>query len=133
MARALPSRAMGIQETWRVDAGRYLRPDEGIEAVIPAEAIFPNPVPIATIVIALRGASRLVVATNQRILIFRRGFFGALGDLLDERPRHVAIGPPHAPFVFFRAEALGERLYIHRRWFKDVRAADAAIAQETTG
>ena len=76
----------------------------------------------------LRRASRLVVATDQRILIFRPNPDGRAGELLGERPRTIVIGPPHALFVFYRTNVVGERLYIHRRWFKNVRAADGAIA-----
>ena len=120
---------MGARDTWRAAAGPYLRPGEEIQAVIPAEALFPNPVPVATVILMLRRASRLVIATNQRILIFRRTNMGALGAPLGERSRDIATGPPHSIFVHYRTKALGDRLYIHRRWFNDVKAADAALQE----
>lgn len=119
---------MSVQDAWRVDAAAHLRPGETIQAVIPGQASFGHPVLIASLYGMWRRTSRLVVASDQRILIFRRTASGALAELLAERPREIAIGPPHALFVFYRTNVLGERLYIHRRWFKDVRAADAAIA-----
>lgn len=120
--------SMSVQEAWRVDAAAHLRPGETIQAVIPAQTSYPHPVLIASFYGMWRRTSRLVIATNERILIFRRTASGVLAELLAERPRDITIGPPHALFVFYRTNVLGERLYIHRRWFKDVRAADAAIA-----
>jgi len=121
-------RPVDIRETWRADATSHLRPGESIQAVIPGQTSFPHPVLIASVYGMVRRTARLVVATNERILIFRRTSSGALDEYLGERPRGTRIGPPHSLFVFYRTNALGERLYVHRRWFKDVRAADAAIA-----
>ncbi len=118
---------MGVRETWQADASPYLRPGESIQAVIPGQTSFPHPVLIAGLYGIARRTARLVVATNERILIFRRTSSGALDEYLGERPRNTLIGPPHSRFVFYRTSALGERLYIHRRWFNDVRAADTAI------
>lgn len=117
---------MDPRESWRAAANPYLHAGELIQAVIPAQASFPHPVMIATVYGMLRHTARLVVATNERILIFRRTSTGALGDFVEERGRDIEIGPPRAKFVFYHTNRLGERLYIHRRWFKDVRVADSA-------
>ncbi|HEY1778290.1 MAG TPA: hypothetical protein VGG41_19195 [Solirubrobacteraceae bacterium] len=119
---------MAIRDTWRADASTHLQPGESIQAVVPAQTSYPHPVLVASLYGIARRTARLVIATNERILIFRRTASGALGELLEERPRDIVIGPPRAVFVFYSTTALGERLYIHRRWWNDIRAADEASA-----
>jgi hypothetical protein len=43
-------------------------------------------------------------------------------DVLRELPRNTLIGP--ASGLWWRCESLGERLYVHKRFHKDVAAAD---------
>jgi PPOX class probable F420-dependent enzyme len=42
---------------------------------------------------------------------------------LDEVPRYVQIGPPSG--LWYKTEALGERMYIGKRFHKDIKNADA--------
>jgi hypothetical protein len=37
-------------------------------------------------------------------------------------PRQTLIGPAHG--LWYRVDSLGERLYINKRFHKDIRAAD---------
>jgi hypothetical protein len=46
-------------------------------------------------------------------------------DLIRELPRHTRVGPPSG--LWWRCETLGELLYIHKRFHKDVTAADAVL------
>jgi hypothetical protein len=48
-----------------------------------------------------------------------------VNDVVNELPRSTRIGPPKG--VWFKTDALGERLYVAKRFFKDVEAADAVL------
>ncbi len=96
--------------------------------MFPAVASFPEPLLIGISVAGLRRAMRLVVVTDQRIVIFRVSWWnGAITDLLVERPRDTVIGPPHSLWMWYRTTVLGECLWIARRWFTDVKAADVEL------
>jgi hypothetical protein len=43
-------------------------------------------------------------------------------EILRELPRQTLIGPAHG--LWYRVDSLGERLYINKRFHKDIRAAD---------
>jgi hypothetical protein len=47
-----------------------------------------------------------------------------------ELPRATRIGP--ASGLWWKCESLGEKLYVHKRFHKDVEAADAAAGFPTT-
>jgi len=84
------------------------------------------------IIAGVRHAMRVVVVTNERILIFRvRWRNGAIEEFLTDGPRETVIGPPHSLYMYYRTDALGERLWINRRWFKDVTAVDALLQEQT--
>jgi hypothetical protein len=81
-------------------------------------------------IIVIRNSFRVVVVTDGRILVFRSGRFRMtpVKELRHELPRNTRIGP--AKGLWFRCESLGERLYIHKRFHKDVAAADALLPAE---
>jgi hypothetical protein len=47
-------------------------------------------------------------------------------EVLRELPRSTRIGPPSG--LWYKTEVLGERMYINKRFHKDVEAADQAVA-----
>lgn len=65
--------------------------------------------------------------TDRRILVCHSGRLRTtpVKDVVHELPRNTKIGP--ASGLWYKT-ALGERLYIHKRFHKDVAAAAAAIA-----
>ncbi len=68
-----------------------------------------------------------VVVTQQRILVLDSGKWtmGTPKSVLRELPRNTRIGP--ASGLWWKCTTLGEKLYIHKRFHKDVVAADAAL------
>ncbi len=50
---------------------------------------------------------------------------GSIQELLAELPRRTRIGP--ASGIWHRTDVFGERLYIQRRWHREVQAADDAL------
>ena len=69
-----------------------------------------------------------VIVTQQRILVLDAGKWtmGTPKKVLRELPRNTRIGP--ASGLWWKCTTLGEKLYIHKRFHKDVAAADAALA-----
>jgi hypothetical protein len=71
---------------------------------------------------------RVVVVTDQRILVFEGGHFSQASpsEVVRQFPRATVIGP--AGGLWFKTAALGEPLYFHKRFHKDIATADAGIA-----
>ena len=79
-------------------------------------------------IIIIKNSYRVVVVTDRRILVCRSGRFRTtpVNAVVAELPRETRIGP--ATGLWYRCESLGERLYIHKRYHKDVAAADALLS-----
>ena len=82
---------------------------------------------LSTLIIILSDAYSVVVVTDERILVCRSGRvrMSPVKGVIRELPRDTPIGPPSG--LWWRCETLGERLYIHKRFHKDVTAADAVL------
>lgn len=67
---------------------------------------------------------RTVVVTDRRVLVFDSGTFSQTKTktLLAELPRTVSFGQPQG-MLWHEIEVAGERLYVNRRYFKQVAAA----------
>jgi len=119
---------VAIREKIRANAAPLLREGEEIQAVIPAQTISAYYALISAWIIILLNGHRVIVATDRRILLCGSGRFSLteVREVLAELPRQTAIGP--ALGLWYKTESLGERLYIHRRFHKDVAAADGAVA-----
>jgi hypothetical protein len=115
---------MAIRDKIRANAQPFLQAGEEIQAVIPAQTTSQYFVLISYWIIIFSNAYRIIVVTNQRILLFHSGRFRItpVGELIRELPRQTTIGPAHG--LWYRTEALGERLYINRRFHKDIATAD---------
>jgi hypothetical protein len=120
--------AVAIRDKIRANAGHLLRPGEVIQAVIPAQTVSQYFALISYWIIIFANAHRVIVATDQRILVCRSGRFTMtpVGAVEREVPRGTLIGPAHG--LWYKCESLGERLYIHRRFHKDIAEADATAA-----
>jgi hypothetical protein len=114
---------MAIRDTLRVNAAHLLKPGEVIQAVFSATMTSPWFGPLVWI-----SGYRAIVVTDRRILVCRSGRFtdGPVGNVIRKLPRNTRIGP--AKGIWFRCEALGERLYIGQLFHKDIAEADALIA-----
>ena len=116
----------------RANATHVLQPGEIVQAVIPAQATSAWLALISYWIILIRNSYRVIVATDRRVLVCRSGRFRMtpVKSVLRELPRTTRIGPPTG--LWYRCDHLGERLYINKRFHKDILAADsAAPAGET--
>jgi len=119
---------MAIRDKIRANADHLLRPGEVMQAVIPAQTVSQYFALISYWIIIFANAYRVIVVTDQRVLVCRSGRFRItpVGAVEREVPRGTAIGPAHG--LWYKCESLGERLYINRRFHKDVAEADATAA-----
>jgi len=69
---------------------------------------------------------RAVAVTERRIIVFdtARLSTGTIRSVLRSLPRQTRIGPVQG--MWAKTETLGERLYVHKRFHKDIAAADGA-------
>ncbi|MCW2495672.1 MAG: hypothetical protein JWQ77_1596, partial [Jatrophihabitans sp.] len=117
---------MAIRDKLRANAAHVLQPGETIQAVIPAQTTSQWFALISYWIILLTNAYRVIVVTDRRILVCRSGRFRItpVKDVVRELPRSTVIGP--ATGLWYRCDQLGERLYINKRFHKDVLAADTS-------
>jgi hypothetical protein len=123
---------MGIREKIRANAAHLVVPGETIQVVIPAQTTSQYFALLSVWIIIFSNAYRAIIVTDRRIFVCRSGRFrmSPVKDVVQEVPRNIRIGPAHG--LWYRTEALGMRLYINRRFQKDVEAADAGASAATT-
>jgi hypothetical protein len=120
-----------LQAKIRANAAPHLRPGEEIQAVIPAQTLSGYLMFFGLIFSFLNGY-RVIIATDQRVMLCRSGrnTLAPVRGVLRELPRQTVIGPAHG--LWYRPQSIGEKLYIHRRFFADVAAADAALPEHAS-
>jgi len=103
----------------RASALPFIRPGETVQALFRAQAVSPYSGWLAL----LPNAYRVVVVTDQRILVCKAGALHPtlVRGIARELPRETRIGKPRG--FWWRCDSLGERLYVHRQ-FHDVDKAD---------
>jgi hypothetical protein len=118
---------MAIRNQVRANAAHLLQPEETIQTVFCAQTTSQYYALLSTLIIILSDAYRVVVVTDKRILVCRSGRFRMtpVKGVIRELPRNTRIGPPSG--LWWRCETLGELLYVHRRFHKDVTVADAVL------
>jgi hypothetical protein len=118
---------MAIRDKLRRNAASVLQPGETIQAVFCAQTVSAYFALISYWIIVFANAYRVVVVTDRRILVCRSGrmTMTAVKGVERELPRGTRIGDPTG--LWWPCDSLGGKLYIHRRFHKDVRAADAAL------
>jgi hypothetical protein len=116
---------MSIRDKLRSNAQHNLRAGEQIQAVIPAQTKSQYFALISFWIIILSRAYRVVVVTDQRIMVCFSGRFriSPVKDVEREVSRTTKIGP--ASGLWYLCDSLGEKLYINRRFHKDIRVADS--------
>jgi hypothetical protein len=118
---------MAIRDKIQKNAASVLQSGETIQAVFPGQTTSQYFALISYWIIVFKNAYRVIVVTDRRILVCSSGRMSMtqVKGVLRELPRATRIGPPKG--LWYKTEALGERLYISKRFFKDIDAADAAL------
>lgn len=119
---------MAIRDKIRKNAEPLLAPGEQIQAVFAAQTTSQYFALISYWIIIFSNAYRVVVVTDRRILVCRSGRISMSPVKAVERelPRATRIGP--AKGLWYKCETLGQKLYVHKRFHKDIDAADALIS-----
>jgi hypothetical protein len=113
---------VALRDSMRDTAASYLRPGETVQVVFGAQT---RSAFIGGILFILLNKYRIFVVTNERILVLDSGKWGmkkAIG-VVAELPRSTVLGP--ASGVWHVIPVNDENLRVHRRFFKDIEAADA--------
>jgi len=117
---------VNIRDKISANTQQFLDDDENVEAVFAAQTVSPYWVLINFWILIYTRGFRLVVVTDRRILVCRAGRFiiTRCTEVLDELPRSTVIGP--ATGLWYLADHLvDDRLYIHKRFHKDIALADS--------
>lgn len=107
----------------------FLEPGEEARHVVLAQT-GPHPLMILLLyVFAFWMRYRIIVVTDRAVVILRASVLrpAAPKELLQRLPRQTPLGAPLSG-LFARTEIAGEKTYIHKRFHKDVAAADAELA-----
>ena len=123
--------AIAIREKIIENSQQFLRPGEQVQAVIGGQTLSGWWGALSSLVFFWNNY-RAVLATDQRILVLHCGKMrmGKPQSVVRELPRATRIGP--ASGLWWKCETLGEKLYVHKRFHKDVEAADAAAGFQAT-
>jgi hypothetical protein len=116
-----------LRDKLKERATPYLQPGEQVQAAFVAMAMSPWWAALSSLILLAKNPYRTIVATDRRILVFSNARRSVTkGEFLREVPRATRIGP-FTGKANYKTEALGEKLYINRRFKNDVQQADAAI------
>jgi cytosine/adenosine deaminase-related metal-dependent hydrolase len=120
---------VALRDSMRDSAAQYLQPGEPIQAVIGAQTA-------SAWLAALTGALvflglnryRIIAVTPTRIVVLDAGktSMKKARGVVTELPRSTRLGPGSG--VWHQIPAGSETLRVHRRFFKDLQTADAALA-----
>jgi hypothetical protein len=115
---------MAIRDKIVENAKPFLGPGEQVQAAFAAQTFSQYWFLLSWIIVLVKNSFRSVVVTDRRILVLNTGKWSATKakSVLRELPRSTQIGTPSG--LWWRTDALGERLYVHKRFHKDVVAAN---------
>ncbi|MGD9793870.1 MAG: hypothetical protein AB7V43_10350 [Acidimicrobiia bacterium] len=115
---------MAIRDKLRNNVAPHLQPGEQVQAVFGAQTTSQYFALLSYWIIILKNSYRVVAVTDRRILVFRAGRLSTtkVTSLVGEYPRSTRIGP--ASGLWYKCDAFPERLYVHKRYHKDIAAAD---------
>lgn len=118
--------AVAIRPRLVENSQQFLHPGETVEAVMVGQRIS-GWWGLLTYLWVFWNRFEAVIVTQHRILVLDTGRWtmGTPRSVLRELPRATRIGP--ASGLWWKCLSLGDKLYIHRRFHKDVAAADAAL------
>jgi len=118
---------MAIREKITKNAAPFLEPGERIQSVFAGQTASQYLLFLGLLPFFLTNRYRCVVATDRRILVLDSGklFLGTPKSVVRALPRSTRIGP-FSGALWYVSGTLGEKLRIHKRFHKDIEAADAA-------
>jgi hypothetical protein len=120
---------VALRDAMLNSATPYLQPGESVQAVAGAQTASQWIAGLAGIFVFLGlNRYRILVVTPSRILVLDAGRVSMkkARGVVTELPRSTRLGP--ATGLWHRIPAGPETLRVHRRFFKELQAADSALA-----
>ncbi|HTZ22485.1 MAG TPA: hypothetical protein VMC83_00690 [Streptosporangiaceae bacterium] len=120
---------MALRDTMRSSAAQFLRPGEPIQAVIGAQTASQWLAALTGVFVFLGlNSYRIIAVTPTRIVVLDAGrtSLKKARGVVTELPRSTRLGPGTG--MWHRIPAGTETLRVHRRFFKDIDAADSVAA-----
>ena len=120
---------MALRDSMRESAAQYLRPGESIQAIFGAQTASQWLAALTGVFVFLGlNHYRIVVVTEQRILILDAGktSMKRARGVVTELPRSTPLGLGAG--IWHVIPAGQEKLRVHRRFFKDIQAAESAAS-----
>jgi hypothetical protein len=118
---------MALRDAMRESATPFLHPGEEVQQVFGAQTASSYVAALGGVLFFLGlNRYRIFVVTPARILVLDAGKFSQkkAKGVVAELPRSTRLGPTSG--VWQRIKVGKETLRVHRRFFKDIEAADAA-------
>ena len=119
---------MAVRDKISKNVQPHLEPGETLQAAFPAQGgINPNLLILTGYLLAFVLSKYVIVAvTDRRIALFKASALATTKpkELLGSFPRETRLGPVSG--LWGKIELGGTRYYVHRRFHKDIEAADAA-------
>ena len=120
---------MAVRDVMRASAAQFVEPGETIEQVFGAQTASPLTAPLIGSLIALViNRYRIVAVTDRRILVLDAGKWTqrTARAVVSELPRATRLGPTSG--LWFKIDPPAGKIHVRRYFYKDVNAADTAIA-----
>jgi hypothetical protein len=121
-----------VHDSMRESAAVFLRPGETIQVVFAAMTYSVLKAAVTDELGIFRGNKyRIFAVTPDRILVLDAGdlTFKRAKGIVAELPRSTRLGPPTG-LLWHLIPVEGEKLRVHRRFFKDIQAADATMSAD---
>ena len=124
---------MALRDKLATRSASFLEEGEHVEQAFTALAGFTPWLRALGGLAALLSKPRIVIVTDKAVLVLRAGrLMGTRPlELLGRLPRATRIGPLSGQ-VWMKTNLNGENVWIHRRFKKDVEAADAPLLRPPT-
>jgi hypothetical protein len=115
--------AIAIRDKIIENSQQYLQPGEMVQAVAGGQTISGWWGALSSLAFFWNNY-RAVIVTDKRILLLACGKWrmGKPQSVVREIQRNTKIGP--ATGLWYKTSALGEKLYFHKRFHKDIETAD---------
>ncbi|HUJ06696.1 MAG TPA: hypothetical protein VLX31_11360 [Streptosporangiaceae bacterium] len=118
---------MALRDTMRESSAQFLQPGESIQEVFGAQTASQWVAALGGIFLFLGlNRYRIFAVTPQRIVVLDAGkaSMSRARGVVAELPRSTRLGPPTG--LWHVIPVGDEKLRVHRRFFKDIEAADSA-------
>ena len=119
---------MALRDSMRDSAAQYLRPGEPLQAVIGAQTASPLLAGLTGVFVFMGlNRYRILAVTPARIVVLDAGktSMKRARGVVTELPRSTRLGPGTG--MWHQVPAGSETLRVHRRFFKDLEAADTSV------